>query len=178
MGKARSPRSAQVSPLAGRCGLRGEYPCYPRPFSTRASRRAGAEAPGEKMEGGDVKVVEKPVSPVFFGGGSFGRVLKDIEQRYSDAFAEVGPGSLRDFKHLVDCIEGFFDLLADPKTDFRVKLMDYAKVKADVAEFCRYYARWLGRPLMERLKHEIYEVLEEAMDWWGRQHLIGGMEGL
>jgi len=68
------------------------------------------------------------------------------------------------------------DLLADPKTDFRVKLMDYAKVKADVAEFCRYYARWLGMPLTERLKHEINQVLEEALGWWGRQQVMDDME--
>ena len=72
------------------------------------------------------------------------------------------------FKHLIDCVEAFLDLLNDPETDFRVKLMDYGKVKSDVFEFCRYYAKWLGNPLMERLKHEIYEILEEAVDWWGR----------
>ena len=72
------------------------------------------------------------------------------------------------FKHLIDCVEVFLDLLNDPETDFRVKLMDYGKVKSDVFEFCRYYAKWLGNPLMERLKHEIYEILEEAVDWWGR----------
>ncbi|RLF09255.1 MAG: hypothetical protein DRJ62_07030, partial [Thermoprotei archaeon] len=64
----------------------------------------------------------------------------------------------------------------DPKTDFRVKLMDYAKVKADVAEFCRYYARWLGDPLAERLKHEINQVLEKAVNWWGRQETYDAME--
>ena len=120
-------------------------------------------------------MVEKIVSPAVFGGGSFRRLLKDVEQRYSDAFADLGPGVLQHFKHLVDCIEGFLDLLADPKTDFRVKLMDYAKVEADVAEFCRYYARWLGDPLAERLKHEINQVLEEAVDWWGRQEVFDGM---
>ncbi len=58
----------------------------------------------------------------------------------------------------------------------RVKLMDYVKVKSDVFEFCRYYAKRLGNPLMKRLKHEIYEVLEEAVGWWGRQEVYDGME--
>ena len=120
---------------------------------------------------------EKPVSPAVFGGGSdFRRLLKDIENRYSDAFAEIGPGTLQDFKNLIDCVDAFLDLLADLKTDFRVKLMGYAKVKVDVAEFCRYYARWLGVPLMERLKHEINQVLEEAIDWWGRQETYNAIE--
>ncbi|RLG03754.1 MAG: hypothetical protein DRN61_04260 [Thaumarchaeota archaeon] len=118
---------------------------------------------------------EKPVSP-FSSRGGFRRLLKDVERRYSDAFAEVGPGALSGFKHLIDCIEGFLDLLADPKTDFRVKLMDYVKVKADVAEFCRYYARWLGDPLAEKLKHEINQALEEAVGWWGQQELYDIME--
>jgi len=61
---------------------------------------------------------------------------------------------------MIDCVDAFLDLLADPRTDFRVKLIDYAKVRDDVFEFCRYYAKWLGNSLMERLKHEIYEVLE------------------
>jgi len=25
---------------------------------------------------------------------------------------------------------------------------------------------------MERLKHEIYELLEEAIDWWGEQEIF------
>ena len=32
-------------------------------------------------------------------------------------------------------------------------------------EFCRYYAKRLGNSLMERLKHEVYEVLEQAVNW-------------
>ena len=123
-------------------------------------------------------MVEKVVSPAVFGGGSdFRRLLKDIEQRYSDAFAEVGPGALSGFKHLIDCVDGFLDLLADPKTDFRVKLMDYGKIRTDVAEFCWFYTRWLGSPLMERLKHEVYELLEQAVSWWGRQEVYDEMEG-
>lgn len=51
-------------------------------------------------------------------------------------FAELGLGAIQDFKHFIDRIDSFFDLLADPKTDFKVKLMDYAKVKNDVFEFC------------------------------------------
>ena len=77
---------------------------------------------------------------------------------------------------MIDCVDGFLDLLADPGTDFRVKLMNYGKLKNDVFEFCRFYARWLGNPLTERLKHKIYELLEEAIEWWGRQEVYGEME--
>ena len=91
------------------------------------------------------------------------RLLRDIERRYSGAFDELGPGAARDFKHMIDYVDGFLDLFADPRTDFRVKLVDYARVRDDVFEFCRYYARWPGNPLMERLKAEIYELLEEAI---------------
>jgi len=122
-------------------------------------------------------VVEKPSLPASIGGGAdFRRLLKDIEDRYGDAFAEVGPGALQHFKNLIDCIDGFLDLLADPRTDFRVKLMDYAKIKNDVFEFCRFYSRWLGNPLMERLKAEIYELLEQAVSWWGKQGVFDAME--
>ena len=42
----------------------------------------------------------------------------------------------------------FLDLLvADSKTDFRVKLM-------------------------ERLKYKIYELLEKAINWWGEQDVL------
>jgi len=123
-------------------------------------------------------VVEKSPLPTSFGGGAdFRRLLKDIEDRYGDAFAEAGPGALSDFKRLIDCVDAFLDLLNDSETDFRVKLMDYAKIRSDVFEFCRYYAKWLGNPLMERLKAEIYEVLEEAIDWRGRQDVFDAMEG-
>ena len=54
--------------------------------------------------------------------------------------------------------------------------MDYAKVRDGVFEFCRFYARWLGNPLIERLKHKIYELLEEAIEWWGRQDVLDAME--
>jgi len=50
--------------------------------------------------------------------------------------------------------------------------MDYGKVRMDVFEFCRYYASWLGNPLMERLKAEIYELLEQAISWWGEQDIL------
>ena len=60
------------------------------------------------------------------------------------------------------------DLLADPEADFRVKLADYAKVRMDVFELCRCYARWLGAPITERLKAEVYQLLEEAIGWWGK----------
>ena len=121
-------------------------------------------------------MVEKPT--VFGGGSDFRRLLRNVEQRYSDVFAEIGPGALQHFKHMIDCVDAFLDVLADSETGFRVKLMDYAKIKSDVFGFCRFYARWLGNPLMRRLEAEIYGILEEAMDWWGRQHLIGDMEGL
>lgn len=123
-------------------------------------------------------MVEKSIPPTVSGGGAgFRRLLKDIEDRYRGAFADLGPGAPSRFKHLVDCVDGFLDLLADPKTDFRVKLMDYAKVRVDVAEFCRYYARRLGTPLTERLKQEIVQILEEALGWWGRQGVYNEMEG-
>jgi len=35
-----------------------------------------------------------------------------------------------------------------PRGDFRVKLDDYAKIRDDVFEFCRFYAKFLGNPLM------------------------------
>jgi len=95
------------------------------------------------------------------------REVSQPARRDRDA-CSLGPGTLEHFKHLVDSIDGFLDLLADPETDFRVKLMDYAEVKSDIFEFCRFYARWLGNPLRERLKAEIYEVLEEAIDWLGK----------
>mgnify|MGYP000495217053 CR=1 FL=1 len=140
-------------------------------------RALGGFAEERRARGGET-VEEKSFSSTSFGGGAdFRKLLKDIEERYSDAFAEVGPGALSQFKHLIDCVDGFLDLLADPKTDFRVKLMDYAKVKNDIFEFCRFYSRWLGSPLMERLKTEIYEVLEEVMGWWGKQEVYDEMEG-
>ena len=114
--------------------------------------------------------------PVFYGGGSdLHRLLKDIEDRYSDAFAELG--ALTDLKRCIDSVEVFLGLLFDYETKPTVKMAAYAKIRGDVSEFCRYYARWLGRPLMERLKHEIYEVLKEAIDWWGRQETYDVMEG-
>jgi len=121
----------------------------------------------------------EPRVGAFYGGGSsLHRLLRDVEERYSDAFAELGAGALTDLKRCVDSVEAFLGLLFDGETRATVKMAAYAKIRMDIAEFCRYYARWLGRPLMERLKHEIYEVLEEAMDWWGRQNFIGDMEGL
>ena len=73
---------------------------------------------------------------------------------------------------MIDCVDAFLDLLADPRTDFRVKLMSYGKLRENVFEFCRYYASWPGNPLMERLKHEIYELLEGAVGWWGEQDIL------
>jgi len=119
----------------------------------------------------------KEFIPAVYGASDLRRLLRDIEDRYGGAFEELGPGALKDFKHLIDCVDAFLDLLADPRTDFRVKLMDYAKVREDVFEFCRFYASWLGSPLMERLRHEIYELLEEAVSWWGRQEVFDTMEG-
>ena len=88
------------------------------------------------------------------------------------------PEPLQDFKHMIDCVDAFLDLLADPKTDFRVKLMDYGKLGMDVFEFRRFYARWLGSPLMERLMHEVYELLEVAIDWWGEQEIYNEVKGV
>ena len=70
------------------------------------------------------------------------RLLRGVEDRYGGASAELGPGALQDLK------------------------------RNNVFEFCRFYARWLGSPLMERLRHEIYELLEEAIVWWGRQSIL------
>ena len=76
---------------------------------------------------------------------------------------------------MIDCVDAFLDLLADPRTDFRVKLMCYGRLREDVLEFCQYYASWLGNPLMERLRAEIYELLEEAVCWWGEQEVYDEM---
>ena len=111
------------------------------------------------------------------GEEGFRRLLRDVEDRYGGAFAELGPGALQDFKCMINCVNAFFNLLADPKTDFMVKLTSYGKLRDDVFEFCRFYARWLGSPLMERLRAEIYELLEDAIEWWGWQEVydeIGG----
>jgi len=99
-------------------------------------------------------------------------LLRDVEDRYGGAFAELGPGALQDFKCMINCVNAFFNLLADPKTDFRVKLTSYDKLRDDVFEFCRFYAKFLGNPLMERLRHEIYEVLDQAVSWWGEQDVL------
>ena len=107
----------------------------------------------------------KEFIPAVYGASDLRRLLRDIEGRYSGAFEELGPDALQHFKHMIDCVDAFLDLLADSRTGFRVKLMDYGKVREDVFEFCRYYASWLGNPLMERLKHEIYEVLDQAVSW-------------
>jgi len=60
---------------------------------------------------------------------------------------------------------------------FRVKLIDYARIRDDVLEFCRFYAKFLGNPLMERLRAEIYELLEEAIAWWEEQYALMWEEG-
>ncbi|MEM1737531.1 MAG: hypothetical protein QXN99_01965 [Nitrososphaerota archaeon] len=108
------------------------------------------------------------------GGADLRRWLKDVEQRYSDAFAEVGPGALTDLKRLIDAVDAFLDLLADERVDFRVKLVDYVKVRDDVFEFCRFYARFLGASLAERLKAEIYQLMEEAISWWFQELEVEG----
>jgi len=104
------------------------------------------------------------------------RLLRDVEDRYVSAFDGLGPGALQDFKRMIDCVDAFFDFLAS-RTDFRVKLMDYGKIRSDVFEFCRFYAKFLGNMLMERLKHKIYEVLDQAVSWWGEQEVFDAMEG-
>ena len=52
------------------------------------------------------------------------------------------------------------------KLRIRVKLLDYVKVRNDVFEFCRFYARFLGASLAEKLRTEIYQILEDAISWW------------
>jgi len=99
-------------------------------------------------------------------------LLRGVEDLYGGAFAGLGPGALQDLKSLIDCVDGFLDLLADLRRDFRVKLMDYGKIRNYVFEFCRFYARWFGNMLMERLRAEIYALLEEAIDWWGQQDVL------
>ena len=108
------------------------------------------------------------ISPAAFyqGEAELRRLLRDVEDRYGDAFAELGPGALQDLKHLIDCVDGFLDLLADPRADSRVKLLDYARIRDDVFEFCRFYAKFLGNPLMgeaEGRDIRVYELLEQAI---------------
>jgi len=107
---------------------------------------------------GDMMAEKGSISPAAFyqGEAELRRLLRDVEDRYGAAFAdELDPGAFQDFKHMIDCVDAFFDLPAS-KTSFKVKLMDCGKIRSDVLEFCRFYARWLGSPLMERLRHEIY----------------------
>ena len=113
----------------------------------------------------------KPI--LYWGGTGFRSILKDVGESCSDAFAEFGPGALTGLKRHIDTVEAFplFDDEARPI----IKMAAYAEIKDDVSEFCRFYARWLGNPLMERLKHDIYEILEEAINWWGRQEVFDGM---
>ena len=114
------------------------------------------------------------ISPAAFyqGEAELRRLLRDVKDRYGAAFAdELDPGAFQDFKHMIDCVDAFFDLPAS-KTSFKVKLMDCGKIRSNVLEFCRFYARWLGSPLMERLRHEIYELLEQAISWWGEQDVL------
>jgi len=99
-----------------------------------------------------------------------GRVLKDIEERHSGAFAELGFRVLQHFKYLIDRVDAFLDLLADSGADFRVKLVYYAEEQGRCFESCRYCAKWLGSPFIEGLKAEIYELLEQIIDWWSRQN--------
>ena len=110
--------------------------------------------------------------PAIYGASDLRRLLRDIEGRYGGAFEELGPGALQDFKHLIDRVDAFLDLLADPRTGSWTKLMCYGKLREDVLEFCRFYASWLGNPLMERLTYEVYELLEEAVCWWRGQDVL------
>ena len=126
----------------------------------------GGGGAAEPLGGG---IVFGESKPVFYGGGSnLHRLLKDIENRYSDAFAELGAGVLRGLKRCVDSIEAFLGLLFNGETRATVKMATYAKAKSDILSFCGYYARWLGLPLMELFKYEIYEIIEEAIHWWGK----------
>jgi len=65
----------------------------------------------------------------------------EIEDRHSGAFAQIGPGTICHFKHLIGNFEAFLDPLADPEMRPLGKLMDYAKTGNDVAEFCWFYMR-------------------------------------
>ena len=103
-------------------------------------------------------------------------LLKDIEERYYAAFTDLGPGDIQQFKNLIMGVEDFLDRSADPTIDFRIKLDDYTTTSAEVAEYCRFYGRWLGSPLMGKLRHEIYEILEQAITWWGRQEAYNAIE--
>jgi len=96
--------------------------------------------------------------------------------RCSDAFDEIGPGALQHLKDVVNDVEAFLDLLADPKISYLGKLMDHAKARDDVAEFRRFYARWLGSPSAQRLKAEVYQLLEEALRWWHGRMAYGEVE--
>jgi len=110
------------------------------------------------------------------GGEGIRGLLMEIEERYSDVFAEIGPGALRHFRQLIDEVEEFLDFLEDPKAMRWTKLIYYAKTRDNVAEFCWFYMRWLGYPLAERLKAEIYQLLEEALRWWRGQTAYGEVE--
>jgi len=113
---------------------------------------------------------------ILYGEGfDFRRLLKDAEERYSDAFAELWPGTLTDLKMHVNSVEDF--LLFDGETGSIVKMAAYAKSMSNASEFCGYYARRLGKPLTERSKHDIYEILEEAIDLWRRQEVFDKVEG-
>ncbi|MEM4498282.1 MAG: hypothetical protein QW692_05600 [Nitrososphaerota archaeon] len=51
------------------------------------------------------------------------------------------------------------------------------KVRNDVFEFCRFYSKWLGSPLMERLKNEVHQLMEEVVSWWAQQDIMNNVEG-
>ena len=108
-------------------------------------------------------------------GLDFRSLLKDVGESCSDAFAELGAGALTDLKGRVYSVEIF--PLFDGETGSIVKMAAYAKSMSNASEFCGYYARWLGKPLTERSKHEIYEILEEAIDLWRRQEVFDKVEG-
>ena len=48
------------------------------------------------------------------------------------------------------------NLLFDDDTRPIVTMLDYEKIRIDLAEFCRYYAKRLGGPIME--KHVIDDI--------------------
>lgn len=109
----------------------------------------------------------EPRIGAFYGGESdLHRSLRDVEERYFSVFQEFGADAATDFKRYILSLKVFISLLyGNPVMDSNYKLKRYNKIKSDVSEFCGYYARWLGGPLMERLKAEICEILEEAVDW-------------
>jgi len=78
--------------------------------------------------------VSETIHLFYEGGSDPHKLLNDVKERYLDVFAELRPGVLMDLKMYVDSVKAFLDLSLDGGMDFRVKLMDYAKVRTDAME--------------------------------------------